>query len=226
MKIVSVVGIRKSGKTSTVTALTEAIRRSGRRVGTCKSVFCPTFSIDQKGSNTDRHRAAGAQLVCARAKAETALIYPEALPLSRVAEQFEGFDYLLLEGDYLAPVPRLVAAHHAADALERTNAHTLAYVGRIADRPEEALSLPRWNPLTQADELLAYLDAHLQEVQPGSWLDESLPTPPGSTGFCQCGCEKNAHQQQAKGISVTVNGEPIRLTAEQIALIRSWQGQD
>ena len=35
MKIITIVGIRKSGKTSTVTALIEAIRRRGKRVGTC-----------------------------------------------------------------------------------------------------------------------------------------------------------------------------------------------
>lgn len=46
MKIITIVGIRKSGKTSTVTALVEAIRRRGKRVGTCKTVFCPTFSMD------------------------------------------------------------------------------------------------------------------------------------------------------------------------------------
>ena len=32
MKIITIVGIRKSGKTSTVTALVEAIRRRGKRV--------------------------------------------------------------------------------------------------------------------------------------------------------------------------------------------------
>lgn len=66
MRIITVVGIRKSGKTSTVTALVEEIRRRGRTVGTCKSVFCPTFSIDKPQSNTARHLRAGAALVCAR----------------------------------------------------------------------------------------------------------------------------------------------------------------
>ena len=82
MKIVTVVGIRKSGKTSTVTALLEAIRRRGKKAGTCKTVFCPTFSIDKPTSNTMRHRRAGSELVCSRAKGETAFLYPEKLPLS------------------------------------------------------------------------------------------------------------------------------------------------
>ena len=98
MKIITIVGIRKSGKTSTVTALIEAIRRRGKRVGTCKTVFCPTFSMDTSTSNTARHRRAGSELVCARARFETTFLYPEALPLSRVLAAYEGCDYVLLEG--------------------------------------------------------------------------------------------------------------------------------
>ena len=119
MKIITVVGIRKSGKTSTVTALIEAIRRRGKKVGTCKTIFCPTFSIDKSTSNTMRHRRAGSELVCARAKGETAFLYPEALPLSKVLESYKGCDYVLLEGDYYAPVPRIVCAHGEEDALLR-----------------------------------------------------------------------------------------------------------
>lgn len=61
---------------------------------------------------------------------------------------FEGLDYVLLEGDYLAPVARLVAAHGKQDALQRTNALTLAYVGRVSAREDAALPHPRINVLT------------------------------------------------------------------------------
>lgn len=148
MRIITVVGIRKSGKTSTVTALVEEIRRRGRTVGTCKSVFCPTFSIDKPQSNTARHLRAGAALVCARAKHETTYIHPQQEPLTGVLRAFEGLDYVLLEGDYLAPVARLVAAHGEQDALQRTNALTLAYVGRVSARKDAALPHPRINALT------------------------------------------------------------------------------
>ena len=148
MRIITVVGIRKSGKTSTVTALVEEIRRRGRTVGTCKSVFCPTFSIDKPQSNTARHLRAGAALVCARAKHETTYIHPQQEPLTGVLRAFEGLDYVLLEGDYLAPVARLVAAHGEQDALQRTNALTLAYVGRVSAREDAALPHPRINALT------------------------------------------------------------------------------
>ena len=225
MKVFSIVGIRKSGKTSTVTALVQAMRARGKRVGTCKTVFCPTFSIDQPGSNTARHAAAGAQLVCARAKHETALIYPQALPLSRVLALYEGFDYVLLEGDYLAPVPRLVAAHAEADALPRQNDLTIGFVGRVSRKPEIDLPLPRFDALTDADALLDFIDAHVPDIAPSPALDEPLPPVEGVTddGFCQCGCHH--HQKKQDEVQVTVGGKALALTDEQRALLLSWAAE-
>ena len=226
MKIVTIVGIRKSGKTSTVTALIEAIRRRGKLVGTCKTVFCPTFSIDKPTSNTMRHRRAGSELVCSRAKGETAFLYPEKLPLSKVLEQYKGCDYVLLEGDYFAPVPRIVCAHNDADALPRTNSRTFAYSGRISEKPEIELALPRFNPLTNegADALLDLIDAKIPDIFPCSLLDEDLPPVSGVTGddFCQCGCHHHQKQQDNERVQVTVDGKALSLTPEQRELLLSW----
>lgn len=224
MRIITIVGIRKSGKTSTVTALIEAIRRRGRSVGTCKTVFCPTFSIDKPGSNTARHLRAGAQLVASRGKHETALIRPQAQPLSELLAAFSGLDYVLLEGDYLAPVPRLVAAHGADDALPRMNALTLACVGRISEKPEIPLPLPRFNALADADALLDFIDAHVEDTQPSPALDVPLPPVPGVTddGFCQCGCHHNHRQQEQQRVQAVVDGIALTLTDEQRGTLLRW----
>ena len=225
MKVCTIVGIRKSGKTSTVTALVQAIRERGLRVGTCKTVFCPTFSMDQPGSNTARHAAAGAELVCARARCETALIYPQALPLSRVLSLYEGFDYVLLEGDYLAPVPRLVAAHTEADALPRMNDLTVGFVGRISRAAEASLPLPRFDALENPGALLDFIDAQVPDIQPTPVLDVPLPPVEGVTddGFCQCGCHH--HQKKQEDIQVTVGGKALNLTKEQRTLLLKWASE-
>ena len=224
MKVCTIVGLRKSGKTSTVTALVEAIRARGQRVGTCKTVFCPTFSMDQPDSNTARHAAAGAELVCARAKHETTLIYPQMLPLSRVLSLYEGFDYVLLEGDYRAPVPRLVAAHAEADALQRMNDLTIGFVGRIS-RAETELPLPKFDALGDADTLLRYMDEHVPDITLSEALDVPLPPVEGVTddGFCQCGCHR--HQRKHASVEVTVDGRTLALTDEQRALLRQWAAE-
>ena len=226
MKIITIVGIRKSGKTSTVTALIEAIRRRGKKVGTCKTVFCPTFSMDKSTSNTAKHRRAGSELVCARARFETTFLYPEALPLSRILEAYKDCDYVLLEGDYYAPVPRIVCAHNDADAFPRTNSRTFAYSGRISEKPEIELSLPRFNPLTTegADALLDLIDAKIPDIVPCSLLDEELPPVSGVTGddFCQCGCHHHQKKQENERVSVTVDGKTLTLSEEQKELLLTW----
>ena len=224
MRILTIVGIRKSGKTSTVTALIEAIRRRGKKVGTCKTVFCPTFSMDKSTSNTAKHRRAGSELVCARARFETTFLYPEALPLSRILEAYKDCDYVLLEGDYFAPVPRIVCAHLEEDALMRMNSRTLAFSGRISEKPEIELPLPRFNALTNADALLDYIDAKIPDIMPCALLDQPLPPVAGVTddGFCQCGCHHHQKKQEKEAVQVLIEGKEIQLTAEQCAIVLSW----
>ena len=224
MKIITIVGIRKSGKTSTVTSLIEAIRRRGKKVGTCKTVFCPTFSMDKSTSNTAKHRRAGSELVCARARFETTFLYPEALPLSRILEAYKDCDYVLLEGDYYAPVPRIVCAHLEEDALMRMNSRTLAFSGRISQKPEIELPLPRFNALDNADALLDYIDAKIHDIMPCALLDEPLAPVPGVTddGFCQCGCHHHEKKQEKESVQVLFEGKEIKLTAEQRAMVLSW----
>ena len=228
MKIITIVGIRKSGKTSTVTALVEAIRRRGKRVGTCKTVFCPTFSMDKSTSNTAKHRRAGSELVCARARFETTFLYPEALPLSKILEQYKGCDYVLLEGDYYAPVPRIVCAHLAEDALLRMNSRTLAFSGRISQKDEIELPLPRFNALDNADALLDYIDAKIPDIYPCSLLDEQLPPVAGVTddGFCQCGCHHHEKKQEKDAVQVLVEGKELTLTKEQRDMILRWAAEE
>lgn len=224
MKIITIVGIRKSGKTSTVTALIEAIRRRGKKVGTCKTVFCPTFSMDKSTSNTAKHRRAGSELVCARARFETTFLYPEALPLSRILEAYKDCDYVLLEGDYYAPVPRIVCAHLEEDALMRMNSRTLAFAGRISQKAEIDLPLPRFNALDNADALLDYIDAKIPDIMPCALLDEPLAPVPGVTddGFCQCGCHHHEKKQEKESVQVLFEGKEIKLTAEQRDMVLSW----
>jgi len=224
MRILTIVGIRKSGKTSTVTALIEAIRRRGKKVGTCKTVFCPTFSMDKSTSNTAKHRRAGSELVCARARFETTFLYPEALPLSRILEAYKDCDYVLLEGDYFAPVPRIVCAHLEEDALMRMNSRTLAFSGRISEKPEIELPLPRFNASTNANALLGYIDAKIPDIMPCALLDQPLPPVAGVTddGFCQCGCHHHQKKQEKEAVQVLIEGKEIQLTAEQCAIVLSW----
>ena len=58
MKVFQIVGVRKSGKTTTVERLIGKLKQKGYSVGTVKCINCPVFSLDgNTGSNTARHAA-------------------------------------------------------------------------------------------------------------------------------------------------------------------------
>ncbi|MBQ8536501.1 MAG: molybdopterin-guanine dinucleotide biosynthesis protein MobB [Clostridia bacterium] len=218
MKIFVVTGIRQSGKTTTIERLLAAMGQRGLKAGTVKTVFCPSFSMDQRGSNTDRHRRAGAQLVCARGKRETAFIYPRAMTNAQILSHYEGYDYVILEGDYTAPVPRLCAGHEEADVKERINAHTLCVVGRAAAGRDQVLGLPAFDPLTQAESLLNFLEKTVPDTTPDA-LAEALAVVPGVSdgSFCQHHCTHHLNQ-----VEVRINGQSLTLTPQQKEILLGW----
>ncbi|MGI6011075.1 MAG: molybdopterin-guanine dinucleotide biosynthesis protein B [Ruminococcus sp.] len=185
MKICTIVGIRKSGKTTTVTELVKELKKRGYRVGTVKTVFCPAFSMDQEGSNTDRHRKAGADIIGVKGKREMNLIYPRGMDDNHFFPLFP-VDILLVEGDYEAGVPRIVCAHKREDALERINDFTVAVSGKIAEREESFGSLPVFNIKKEAAAAADLIEKLPEAVFPIPLLD----TPEGVSSFCQCGCHK------------------------------------
>ncbi len=227
MKVFTIVGIRSSGKTTTVTQLVEEFRKRGKHVGTVKSIFCPTFSIDDAKSNTSRHRKSGAEIICAKAKGETALIIPKAMNNTEILSYYRDMDIVILEGDYLVPLPRLVAAHSEDDAAPRINNLTLALVGRIGNTHKEALGLPVFSPLADISALADLIELQVPNIEPED-IGEELPQVPGVTGttFCQCGCNK--HQKKSienQRVTAYVDGKELKLTSQQISMLLAIDAQ-
>lgn len=200
MRIVAIVGISGSGKTTVAEGLIAALRREGQRVASAKYIACgrehgrpgqeagAPFTIDTPGSNSYRHRQAGSQLVVTRAAAETAVLFQRELPLPRLLPFFAGYDYLVLEGDYDAPVPRIVTGWGEEDAAERIDRRTFAVSGRAAAGRSSLLGLPAFDVTTPKGALeLARLAAQKAAPWPGPDLPavtfrdregRELPLPP------------------------------------------------
>ena len=164
VKMVTIVGVSGSGKTTAAEAVIRGLRERGRSVASAKTIACGRpgvtrreglpphregeFSIDAPGSNSDRHRRAGSQLVITRAAKETAVLFQEELPLERVLAFFRDFDYVVLEGDYDAPVPRIVTGWEEADTAERMDRRTFAVSGRVAAGRESFRDIPAFDVTT------------------------------------------------------------------------------
>ena len=186
MKLFSVVGVRRAGKTTTIEALIQTFRARGYRVGTVKTIFCPVFSMDDPKSNTARHKAAGAEVVVARGNGETDISYPSTMEPNAIFEKVD-VDILILEGDYESAVPRVVCAHTAEEVRERANAHTFVVSGRIADKEDSVEGYPAISAMADADALADCILEHLSDVTLPVAQEESTLA---YTGICQCGCHK------------------------------------
>ncbi|MFW6457787.1 MAG: molybdopterin-guanine dinucleotide biosynthesis protein B [Halodesulfurarchaeum sp.] len=102
MKVLAVVGRKNTGKTSLVEALLEAIPEH-KTVATIKSIH-HEVEFDEAGTDTYRHRQAGADAVVGMTPGATAEFRPEGKSdgvtlqgeLSRLHER--GFDWVIVEG--------------------------------------------------------------------------------------------------------------------------------
>lgn len=185
MKLITIVGVSGSGKTTVAEALIRAFTAAGLSVASAKSIACgrpgihrrqapglsphqlTPFTIDTPGSNSYRHRQAGSSLVLTRAATETALLFPQELPLPSLLPLLAPYDYVILEGDYDAPLPRIVTAVDPADAAERVTPRAFAVSGQAASRHRHLCGLPAFDVTTpEGASALASLTAQMATPWP------------------------------------------------------------
>ena len=152
MKIFSVIGVSSSGKTTTIEHIISELRKRGYSVASVKEIHFQDFAIDTPGSNTDRHRQAGSQLVSARGFYETDLLYQRMLSMDEILLHYDH-DFVALEGVSDIPVPTIITAHTAEEVRERRTENTFAVSGRLADTCLEVDGLPALSALTSTVEL-------------------------------------------------------------------------
>ncbi|QUI22341.1 molybdopterin-guanine dinucleotide biosynthesis protein MobB [Vallitalea pronyensis] len=132
MKVFSVVGYTKSGKTTTIESIIRELKKRRYSVGTVKDIHYEQFEMDTEGSNTHRHKQAGAELITARGFHETDILFQERLGIHRIAS-FYDVDYLILEGVSDSIVPKIVTADKVSDIEEKWDDTTFLISGKIAD---------------------------------------------------------------------------------------------
>lgn len=148
MKVFSIVGVSKSGKTTVAEAVIAELRRRNYRVGSVKDIHFEGFALDREGTNTHRHKMAGAELVTARGLYETDVMFPSRLTLPEIL-RFYDQDFVILEGAYDFKGPGLIAAGQEKEIDERRWDQAIAVTGRIAERLQEYQGLPVINALTE-----------------------------------------------------------------------------
>lgn len=182
MKIVSVIGISGSGKTSTVETIIRGLKGRRYSVGSVKDIHFEAFAIDTPGTNTDRHRQAGAELVTARGLKETDILYPESLPIEKILS-FYHQDWVVLEGVREINAPKIVCGHDWTGVDSLLGPDTLAIAGRIANTGiQEYRGIPVLNAQAQPQELVAFVEEKVGESLPDFTAD--------CCGLCGMSCRE------------------------------------
>jgi len=150
MKVLSVVGYRKSGKTTTIEGLIPLLRAEGR-VATVKSLH-HEVEIDTPGKDTHRHRESGAETVVGITPSLTFSVTADTREKERRLQETltslesRGFDFVVVEGFKSVPLPAVAIGEVEESAVEGT-IHLRAADGDSADVETIAdlvCDLPDW----------------------------------------------------------------------------------
>ena len=162
MKVFAVSGVHHSGKTTTIEHLIRELVSRGYSVGTVKSVHRDKFSIDRAGTNTDRHRTAGATAVAAVSDAETAIMWSGRLDYDEIL-RFYSTDWVIIEGAHREPYPRIVAAGTEHHIEQRFDGSTFLICGSVAQRLDSWRGVPVMDATTRAKEVVDLLERSVPE---------------------------------------------------------------
>ena len=214
MKVLSVCGISNSGKTTTVEHIVRELTARGYRVGSVKEIHFEAFAIDpDPQSNTRRHRAAGARLVCARGMSETDLLFDEMLPAAKILEFYEkDFDWVVMEGVSDICVPTIVTAHEEEDLAKKWSGMAFCVSGRLSARIDEYKNAPAIDATTDIKRLVDLIELKVYDRLPRF--------PPECCMACGMTCEDFAHAVIAgkkrrtecvadRGVQLLIDGRQI-----------------
>jgi molybdopterin-guanine dinucleotide biosynthesis adapter protein len=165
MKVFSVSGYSKKGKTTTVTKIVTALKQKGYRVAAIKDIHFEEFSMERKGSDSWNMQQAGANPVVARGLKETFFVHPQQMPLVNILELLKA-DWVVVEGMKTAPLPKIVCAESEEELAELVDGRTFAVSGKISDKIKDYKGLPVINSLDNSQELLALVEKKVFEVLP------------------------------------------------------------
>ncbi len=165
MKVFSVFGISGSGKTTTIENLICELKKRRYTVGSIKEIHFEEFAIDTEGTNTYRHRQAGAELVTAWGHYETDILFPVKLSLEEILK-FYHQDYVVIEGLKQGNFPKIITASTTEEIEERLDETVIAISGRISVELNTYKGLPVIDARTDASTLVDLIESKIFELLP------------------------------------------------------------
>jgi molybdopterin-guanine dinucleotide biosynthesis protein B len=157
MRVISVRGTSKTGKTTTIEKIIGELNKRGYSVGSVKEIHFHAFKMDVEGTNTDRHKKAGATLVTARGDNETDVLFQEKLSINKILSFYDQ-DFVIMEGVSDAPFPKIVTSSSVEAIEERFDKTVFAISGVVSEEIREYKGLPAINALTDVEKLVDLIE--------------------------------------------------------------------
>lgn len=169
MRIITVKGFSKTGKTTTVTSLVSELKKRGYTVGTIKDIHFKDFEADTPGTDTYKHAQAGARRVTARGPINTGIIMDERMTMDAILKYYKE-DFVILEGDCGVDSPTIITAKTINDIEEKMCPEAIAISGVISDQmAEEGVSeyggLPVINGITEVERMADMIETVTKEKE-------------------------------------------------------------
>lgn len=165
MKVISVAGYSKTGKTTVAVTLIAHLKKRGYRVAAIKDIHNEQFTMEREGSNSYLMQKAGAEAVFARGLKETYLIRPERMNLSEMINMLDC-DWLVVEGMKKEALPKIITADSEEQLTELVDDTAIAVSGKISNKLKAYNHLQVINPLTDSVELLNLIEDKVFDVLP------------------------------------------------------------
>jgi len=165
VRVAAFCGYSGSGKTTAAEAAIRELVRRGLRVASVKSVHAPVL-LDVPGKDTWRHAEAGAEPVVAVAREGMAIVLRRPWSLLELSRRLDA-DLLVVEGLKRLPLPNVVCARNAGEAVELAGPRTFAVSGPIADASEELPGLPVLVRTHDGPRLAELILGHAAELEAG-----------------------------------------------------------
>ncbi len=150
-------GYSQSGKTTTIECIIKELHRRNYSVGTIKEIHFDGFTMDEEGTNTFRHKKAGAELVTARSHNETNILFPGRLPVEKILMFYEH-DFVIMEGVSDYDAPRILCARSEEEIEAKIDTAVIAISGVVSNKLTNYKSLPVYNPIKDIEGLVDYIE--------------------------------------------------------------------
>lgn len=213
MRVVSIIGYHRTGKTTTVVNLISELRKKGFSVSSVKDIHQDGFTMEKKGSNSWLHLEASESTVFARSHDETYQIWRKQLSLKEMLERINT-DWFVLEGMKNEPVPKIVCAESIEQLDELVDDSVIAISGKISDQMHLYKGLPIISNITEMAQLTEIVISKCFEVLPLS--------DPECCSFCGLTCDgmckailkgvktrDDCRSSKRKKLTLSINDSPI-----------------